>query len=130
MGFRTQSACFTVGTDGRWRGRKAQWLRGSGSGSSPAGALAPSAIQRVRSVICSELNGCPSCSGGMRSLASALEVRWIIADCSAFPTTSTGPFFPPRSIPATVSSRRPAFCCRAPWQDTHRSRSRGFSTAS
>ena len=32
------------------------------------------------------------------------------------PRCNAGPSLPPRSMPATVSSRRPFFCLSAPWQ--------------
>ena len=62
------------------------------------------------------LSPSPSLEGGIR-LAPFVAVMCATSRLSPLlPGTMTGPLSPPFFISATVSRRRPAFCCKEPWQ--------------
>lgn len=106
----------TAGRPGAWND---QCCSGSGSGWSTAGGVAPELIHVEIAAACSDVSARPS--GGMRTSASVEVTRRIISLAGASPGTAAGPEAPPRKRAATVSSRRPASCLSAPWQEKQRS---------
>ena len=83
-------------------------------GCSFAGAFAPSSIHRRASAICASDNG--GFLYGIRVMSLCVPEMTCTSRLSEdLPGWMAGPFWPPFSAKAAVSSRRPCLGCVAPW---------------